>query len=73
MAVELCVALIFVVLWPYIAFSRGHRSKLIWSCLCSMSPAQRDHISGLAECSDIKIVRRNRPHFALTFARMKVF
>ena len=26
------MALWFVVLWPYIAFSRGHRSKFIWSC-----------------------------------------
>ena len=26
------MALLFVVLWPYIAFFRGHRSKLIWSC-----------------------------------------
>ena len=27
-----CVVLLFEVLWPYIAFSRGHRSKFIWSC-----------------------------------------
>ena len=30
---ELCS---YVVLWNYTAFSRGHRSKFIWSCLVAL-------------------------------------
>ena len=28
----------YVELWPYIALSRGHRSKFIWSCFLKRNP-----------------------------------
>ena len=28
------MVLVFVALWHYITFSRGNRSKFIWSCFC---------------------------------------